>query len=337
MTTLYLIRHAEAEGNIFRRVHGWYNSSVTPNGLKQIAALERRFAHTQIDAVYASDLIRTCTTAGAIWKPKGLTLHTDPRFREVHMGVWEDLPFGYLARELPETYRKFSRTPQQWAVEGSERYAQFTGRFLQALDEVARSHEGQSVAIFSHGMILQDSLAHLFFADDVSKLGHSENTAVTTLHYENGAYRLESLFDASHLPAEITTVGRQWWWRKDGHRDMNFWYRPAEAADGALLEALGLAGTEETTIACLGEEAAGAVSLRRPDEKTGAIAGLGLLPAYRGLGLAAQLLGVAVSTFRKEGRTELTILQTPQGAAARFFDRFSLREGGSVSLIPQIR
>ena len=26
MTTIYLIRHAEAEGNLYRRAHGWYGS-----------------------------------------------------------------------------------------------------------------------------------------------------------------------------------------------------------------------------------------------------------------------------------------------------------------------
>lgn len=29
MTTIYLIRHAEAEGNLYRRAHGWYNSTIT--------------------------------------------------------------------------------------------------------------------------------------------------------------------------------------------------------------------------------------------------------------------------------------------------------------------
>ena len=43
MTTIYLIRHAEAEGNVFRRIHGQYDSCVTPNGRRQIAALAQRF------------------------------------------------------------------------------------------------------------------------------------------------------------------------------------------------------------------------------------------------------------------------------------------------------
>lgn len=31
MTTIYLIRHAEAEGNLYRRAHGWYNSTTAPS------------------------------------------------------------------------------------------------------------------------------------------------------------------------------------------------------------------------------------------------------------------------------------------------------------------
>ena len=45
MTKIYLIRHAEAEGNIYRRMHGQYDSRITPNGMRQIAALEKRRSH----------------------------------------------------------------------------------------------------------------------------------------------------------------------------------------------------------------------------------------------------------------------------------------------------
>ena len=118
---------------------------------------------------------------------------------------------------------------------------------------------------------------------------------------------------------------------------MNFWYRPAQAEDAALLNTLGIAPEERTVVACLEDEAAGAVSLRRLDEKTGAIADLALLPAYRGQGLAAQLLGYAVSAFRKDGLSKMTLLRGPQGDAEHFFDCFSLQTNEGVSLIPRIR
>ena len=81
-----------------------------------------------------------------------------------------------------------------------------------------------------------------------------------------------------------------------------------------------------------------AAFLRRAGAGTGGIAFLGLLPEYRGLGLAAQLLGCAVSEFRKEGLSRLVLLQAPPaGGAERFFARFDLRGPEGISLIPVFR
>ena len=43
MTKIYLIRHAEAEGNLYRRIQGHWDGSITPLGLQQIDALAQRF------------------------------------------------------------------------------------------------------------------------------------------------------------------------------------------------------------------------------------------------------------------------------------------------------
>ena len=86
MTRIYLVRHAEAEGNLYRIAQGQYNSILTDRGWRQVEALRRRFADIRIDAVYASDLYRTQITARAIWLPKALPLHLEPSFREILPG-----------------------------------------------------------------------------------------------------------------------------------------------------------------------------------------------------------------------------------------------------------
>lgn len=50
MTELYLIRHGEAEGNLYRRMHGQYDGGITELGRRQIAALGQRFADISLDA-----------------------------------------------------------------------------------------------------------------------------------------------------------------------------------------------------------------------------------------------------------------------------------------------
>lgn len=294
MTTLYLIRHAEAEGNVFRRLHGQYDSHITPNGHRQIAALAQRFRDVPISAVYASDLLRTRTTAQAIYREKGLPLNPDPRFRELNCGVWEDLPFGYLSQFHPAQNHDFSHRPRQWSCEGSETFEIYTGRFLAAMEEVARRHEGQSVAIFSHGMVMRGVLQRLFFPD-TDELAHSENTAVTRLSYHDGTYRLELLNDASHLPPEITTMGRQSWWRKGAPEDFNLWFRDSAAPEGHVRRA-----------ALRREHEVGFLSLFLPDGNT-AIWEEGALTeeSCRNPETAAQLLGEAISLARRAGKTVL--------------------------------
>ena len=114
MTTVYMVRHAEAEGNLYRRVHGWYNSLITDNGYRQIAALRGRFADIHIDAVYSSDLFRTMTTAKAVYLSHGLELHTDPGLREISLGAWEDKPWGEVYRTQPEAIGLFNRSDPTW-------------------------------------------------------------------------------------------------------------------------------------------------------------------------------------------------------------------------------
>ncbi|MEG0036076.1 MAG: histidine phosphatase family protein, partial [Oscillospiraceae bacterium] len=94
MTKIYLIRHAEAEGNFYRRIQGQYDGHITRRGFTQIDALAERLRDIKIDALYSSDLTRTKTTAGAVLRYHDLILNTEPRLREIFMGEWEDLPWG---------------------------------------------------------------------------------------------------------------------------------------------------------------------------------------------------------------------------------------------------
>ena len=300
MTELYLIRHAEAEGNVFRRLHGQYNSTITPNGCRQIDALEERFRDVKIHAVYASDLFRTCRTAEAIYRPKGLPLHKEPRLRELNCGSWEDRPFGWLAIFDRERNRAFSYDPQSWSVEGSETFEVYTGRFLEAMEEIAQRHEGQTVAIFSHGMVMRGVLQRLFFPEE-KELGHAENTAVTKLIYENGSYRLEYMNDASHISYEISTLGKQMWWRKGEKKDFNMWYRDAEAADTAWISEL-TAEKNGLRISMLRDRPTGLLALQERDENCMELRYFAILPEFRGRKLSEQLLGEAVSRTRQAGK-----------------------------------
>lgn len=306
MTKIYLVRHAEAEGNVYRRIHGQYDSRITPNGLRQVDALRARFQDIPIDACYASDLNRTCVTARSVYLPKGLELRRDRRFREVDLGRWEDIPFGWLERFEPERMTQFNKDPQLWSVKDSETFPEYTQRFLTALREAAEENDGKTIAVFTHGCVLC-GVQYLLGGNEWPP--YCDNTAVSLLDYENGAFQIEYLNDSSHLSDEISTFARQKWWRTGGdRRDFNMWFE----TEG------------ETSYAVLRDRRVGhiRVSGRGCEKGELRIEDIFLEESHRGRALGAQLLGQAVSLARKMGcGTLAATVPDEMRHALHFFER----------------
>lgn len=61
---LYIIRHGETYGNI--NGDGFTETDLTPNGMRQIAFLGKRFKDTEIGKIYTSPLKRAIKTSNAI-------------------------------------------------------------------------------------------------------------------------------------------------------------------------------------------------------------------------------------------------------------------------------
>lgn len=364
MTTLYIIRHAEAEGNLYRRIHGWYNSLITEKGYRQIAALAARFRDVPIDAVYSSDLFRTMTTARAIYETHGLELHTRPDLREISMGTWEDRTWGEAARFDREAYTRYSACDPSWKNEGGESRQEAGARILSAVLDIAARHPDQTVAVFCHGDIIRCLAAEVLHVptEEMKSLGHCDNTGVMCLQVENGVPRMVFRNDNSHLSNEISTLAWQQWWKGQNSTmsDAVFWHRPLEEGDRGFYQSLHretwerLYGAEphydpaaffETarraaerrpfgaSVAMLGDEPAGVVELdleRDAAERAGHIRFLALAPQFRGKGLGPQLLGQAISTVRPLGRDRLRLLCAPENEKARrFYERHGFRVIGS--------
>ncbi len=211
MTTIYLIRHAEAEGNLYRIAQGQYDSILTDRGWRQVKALEKRFDGVSIDAVYTSDLYRTCATSSAIYRPRGLTPIRRADLREICVGEWEQKSWGEIARRDPEQMENFRTRLHAWHMEGAETPEQVLERVLHAVKEIGAENEGKTVAVFSHGCAIRLLLARLqgYSMEELGKTPHGDNTAVSLLEYENGRLRVVYRDDNSHLTNPAYTAGEK--------------------------------------------------------------------------------------------------------------------------------
>jgi len=244
MTKIYLIRHGEAEGNIYRRTHGHYNGKITNNGKLQLAALRERFLNIGIDAVYASDLDRAVETAAAIAEPKHLIINKVPELREINTGDWEDVELGYNEVFSPELYDHFSNNPPLWKVPNAETFHEVQTRVVKAIMKIAEDNIGKTIAIVSHGIAIRTLIAYsrgIILDENCdleawTKVPYSDNTGVTEIQIDGGQIAVISYGDNSHLSGVLSTFAKQTWWRdlKAGARHHNLYYVPLQANEEGL-------------------------------------------------------------------------------------------------------
>ncbi len=105
MLQVYLVRHGETLWNAARRIQGQSDSPLTEIGIRQAHLVAQRVRNQGITHIISSDLGRTQQTAKIIADACGLTMVTDPRLRELNMGVLENRPIDSLTPE-EEQWRK---------------------------------------------------------------------------------------------------------------------------------------------------------------------------------------------------------------------------------------
>lgn len=342
MTTIYLIRHAQAEGNLYRRCHSWHNGLITVKGRIQIQALERRFDGIRFDAVYSSDLYRTMTTARAIYRPRDLHLRIDPDLREIGAGVWEDVPWGQLLHDHRDSLAAFLCCDPGWQVEGSETHPQVRRRVQASLERIAAAHPNQTVAVVSHGCAIRAVLSAFLGLppEQIGQIPLGNNTSVAKLEAEDGTIRVAYYNDESHLPdSHIPKASISYGLAGMERNALRFQPLPLPrereqylsacrdgwmAAYGTMdgFDAAFLPAAEECSAhapssvvsALLGDTTVGLLQMdweREAERQVGWVPFLYLLPEYRSKGLGVQLLGHAVCTYRAMGRQSLRLCCPP--------------------------
>ena len=163
-----------------------------------------------------------------------------------------------------------------------------------ALREIAEAHPNGTAAVFSHGMAIRLTVGTLqgLSLHEIDGTGHAENTAVSRLEYENGAFRVAYRDDASHLENGLQTLKRQAWLKNARGFEGGIYYVPS--------------GAEGHFDACRAGETVGAVSVDKCENGLATIGEFWLENDVQGLGFGQQLVGQALSYARAHGCERLS-------------------------------
>lgn len=154
MTRIYLIRHGETEWNRTGRLQGNANVLLSPEGIRQAKLLAEHTPFHTVDAIYSSDLSRAVKTAEILAEKFNLPVIQERGLRETNFGDWEGRPLSELAIGV-DGFENFFTKPDKVHPPQGETFLQCQARVMTALEEIVAEHDGQSIAVVSHGAAIR--------------------------------------------------------------------------------------------------------------------------------------------------------------------------------------
>lgn len=205
MTTLYLIRHGETVNNVSGRYNGKQDDHpLNEAGLAQAERLSAAFAPIRLDAVYTSTLLRARQTGEILRGERAAVPLHRADLDEYDFGILSSMRYADAEVIYPDLVRGLRQEPMTTACPGGESGADVVLRATNALAEIVQAHRGNTVAVVTHGMLLQ-----LIFAELAGLPFHKRkelsifNTAYAKLDIEDDGHFTVCCFNRhDHLSAE---------------------------------------------------------------------------------------------------------------------------------------
>lgn len=154
-TELILIRHGETDWNRELRFQGQLDVPLNAIGLEQARRVAERMAQEPLQVLVSSDLQRARQTAQAVaGRVQALDPVLDAALREQHFGIVEGLQVADIKARYPRAWEQWVRFDADFTFEGGESTRVFHGRVLAAVRALARRHAGRTLAVVTHGGVL---------------------------------------------------------------------------------------------------------------------------------------------------------------------------------------
>lgn len=156
---IYVIRHGETDWNKNHRFQGQTDIRLNETGREQAIKLRPIMQQLQIESVYSSSLTRAYETAELATQDLKLTIQKDDRLRETNVGEAEGKTHDEIVAAFgPESlvkWRSYEERLLDFHFPNGESKRQMMHRLRHVFLEIAQNSNRNTVAIFSHGMLMR--------------------------------------------------------------------------------------------------------------------------------------------------------------------------------------
>lgn len=208
ITQVYLIRHGQSQGNARCAFLGHTDLDLTEFGVLQAEKTAEFLKEIPVDKIYASDLLRAYHTALPTAKMRGMKVHTDPAFREIFAGEWENMTFSSLMTDYPQSFGLWRENIGRARPDGGESVAQLKERLTGRIQALVQENLGKTLFIFTHATPIRvlKTVWDGLDLEEMKSIPFVPNASVTRAEYSDGFFRVTDYGLASFLGDMSTSL-----------------------------------------------------------------------------------------------------------------------------------
>ncbi|MCH7999519.1 MAG: histidine phosphatase family protein [Chloroflexi bacterium] len=197
-TRLYLVRHAQSEGNRGEYTGPDDDPPLSEVGREHARRLAERFARQRVDAIYSSPLRRTQETARAIAGAANLKVRTLDDLREVDLGQVQTDYEAYTEEDARALRDRVANQPKWDSFPGSEGSAAARRRVVGVMDRIIEECGGKRVAVVAHAAVIQTYVSHVLGLER-DFVFYPFNAGITSIRAQGDRRVIWRLNDIAHL------------------------------------------------------------------------------------------------------------------------------------------
>jgi broad specificity phosphatase PhoE len=202
-TTVILIRHGETEKNVVGKLHDTNDpETLTPLGIQQIEQTAYKLTKQHLSKIYFSKEKRAQESAQIIADITQIAATSIEGMQERNWGQLSGKPWNEI-REILDPMsleERYHYVPPQ-----GESWQSFEERLIKAITTILSQHEGESIAVISHGGAIRALMPYLLNVPKEESFKYDpDNASITAFKFANGTFNVITVNDTTHLTSNIT-------------------------------------------------------------------------------------------------------------------------------------
>ncbi len=215
VTTIYIVRHCEAEGNVKGVFQGSTDFDISEKGRRQLDKLAERFKNINLDVIYSSPLKRAYSTACACNRDKKLPIICCNELAEINGGLMEGESWNQLDTLFPEEYTLWNNNFSLFAAPNGESVRDVYNRMSDIFIKICSENKGKNIGIFSHGCAIRILMCYIkgYPLERINDVLWCDNTAINCIVVnDDGKIEIKYENDYTHIKNDVSTAANRMWW-----------------------------------------------------------------------------------------------------------------------------